>query len=169
MGYSTKWKAWKAVLDLKTCLNCRKNHGKIYYINEIVSPTPPIHPYDRCTIERLMSLLAGTATKEGINGADWYLKFYSKLPAYYITKKDAEALGYKAYLGNLSIVAPGTMLFKGIYQNINGHLPTAPGRVWYEADINYKFGFRGMERILFSNDGLIFVTYDHYQTFIEIQ
>ena len=61
------------------------------------------------------------------------------------------------------------MLFKGIYENKNGHLPTVPNRTWYEADINFKFGFRGTDRILFSNDGLIFVTYDHYNTFIEIE
>jgi hypothetical protein len=42
-------------------------------------------------------------------------------------------------------------------------------RIWYEADINYTSGYRGTERILYSNDGLIFVTYDHYQTFYEIQ
>ncbi|MBQ1250923.1 MAG: hypothetical protein IIY00_04930 [Clostridia bacterium] len=42
--------------------------------------------------------------------------------------------------------------------------------MWYEADINYdsKIGYRGTDRILFSNDGLIFVTYDHYHTFKEI-
>ena len=39
---------------------------------------------------------------------------------------------------------------------------------WYEADINYKDGFRNRERILYSNDGLIFVSYDHYQTFYEV-
>lgn len=50
-----------------------------------------------------------------------------------------------------------------------GRLPIALGRIWYEADINYKSGFRGSERILFSNDGLILVTYDHYRTFIEIE
>ena len=60
------------------------------------------------------------------------------------------------------------MLFKGIFYNKNGHLPVAPNRVWYEADINYEFGYRGTQRILFSNDGLIFVTYDHYDTFVEI-
>ena len=38
----------------------------------------------------------------------------------------------------------------------------------YEADINYDKGFRNRQRILYSNDGLIFVTYDHYQTFYEI-
>ncbi len=42
------------------------------------------------------------------------------------------------------------------------------GRTWYEADINYSNGKRNKQRILYSNDGLIFVTYDHYETFIEI-
>ena len=169
MRCSTKWKMWKAMLDLKTCLNCRKNNGKIYGIDEMVEPAPPLHSNCRCIIERLKVLSAGTATNDGVKGADWYLRNYGKLPSCYITKERAEELGYKSYFGNLSKVAPNKMLFKGIYQNRNGHLPTVPGRIWHEADINYKDGFRGMERILFSNDGLIFVTYDHYYTFIEIE
>lgn len=169
MKYSSKWKAWKTMIDLKTCLNCRKKNGKTYSINDLVYPAPPLHLNCRCVIERLTTLLAGTATDDGTNGADWYLKNYGKLPDYYIPKKMAERLGYKSYLGNLSRVAPNKMLFKGIYQNKNRHLPTAPNRIWYEADINYEFGYRGTERILFSNDGLIFVTYDHYATFIEIE
>lgn len=60
------------------------------------------------------------------------------------------------------------MITRGIYKNRNGHLPSAPGRIWYEADINYDGGYRGKERILFSNDGLVFVTYNHYLTFEEI-
>lgn len=56
----------------------------------------------------------------------------------------------------------------GIYRNFDGHLPQAPGRIWYEADINYKTGKRNNQRVLWSNDGLIFVTYDHYETFYEI-
>ena len=63
---------------------------------------------------------------------------------------------------------PGKMIFGGVYKNNNRHLPIAPNRIWYEADINYESGFRGEDRIVFSNDGLIFVTYDHYHTFIEI-
>ena len=169
MRYSSKWKMWKAKIDLRTCLNCRKLHGKIYSIKEKVYPTRPLHPNCRCIVERLKAVLAGTATYNGTNGADWYLKVYGKLPEYYITKKAAERAGYKSYLGNLSKVAPNKMLFKGIYNNLNGHLPTSPNRIWYEADINYEFGYRGTERILFSNDGLIFVTYDHYSTFIEIE
>ena len=55
-----------------------------------------------------------------------------------------------------------------IYQNSNGHLPDSPDRIWYEADINYYSGKRNKHRILYSNDGLMFVTYDHYRTFYEI-
>ena len=60
------------------------------------------------------------------------------------------------------------MLTMGRYYNTNSHLPDAPGRTWYEADINYYDGRRNRHRVLWSNDGLIFVTYDHYLTFYEI-
>lgn len=60
------------------------------------------------------------------------------------------------------------MYFKGIYDNSDGHLPDKSGRIWFEADINYYEGRRNRHRILWSNDGLIFVTYDHYKTFYEI-
>ena len=52
--------------------------------------------------------------------------------------------------------------------NYDLKLPVSQGRIGYEADINYTGGKRNRERILYSNDGLIFVTYDHYQTFYEI-
>lgn len=60
------------------------------------------------------------------------------------------------------------MITGGIYKNRNEHLPQSPGRIWYEADINYKTGKRNTQSIVWSNDGLIFVTYDHYDTFYEI-
>ena len=47
-------------------------------------------------------------------------------------------------------------------------LPSADGRIWYEADIDYEGGYRNDSRILYSNDGLIFATYDHYKTFYEV-
>ena len=169
MKESKKWKMWKAILDFTTCLNCRKEHGKIYEINEIVYPSPPLHQNCRCIIERLKVLLAGTATNKGVDGADWYLKNLKKLPSYYITPEQALNEGWNPKRGDLSLACPEKMIFGGIYENRNGHLPTATGRIWYEADINYEFGHRGTDRILFSNDGLIFVTYDHYHTFIEIE
>lgn len=165
---STRWKTWKAMLDLKTCLLCRRNHGKIYGMNDWVSRYPPLHPNCRCVIEALGALLAGMATNDGQAGADWWLKNLKMLPGYYISKQDALALGWDKKTGNLGTIAPGMMIGGEIYWNSNGKLPSAPGRVWYEVDINYSGGWRNDERILFSNDGLIFVTYNHYITFIEI-
>ena len=162
---SNKYKNWLSVLDLKTCLLCRAQHGRVYLAEETIAPEPPLHIRCRCTIEWLTALYTGTATSKGENGADWWLKWVGRLPDYYITSAEAEKHGYIPTLGNLSRVAPGKMLTKGPYANKNGHLPSAPGRLWYEADINYTGSYRGGERILFSNDGLIFVTYDHYQTF----
>ncbi|MBQ7288616.1 MAG: phage head morphogenesis protein [Clostridia bacterium] len=163
--HSNKYKNWIAILDLKTCLECRMRHGQIYLAEEIVDPEPPLHPNCRCEIEWVKALYAGTATSKGNDGADWWLKWIGKLPDYYITSTDAKNQGYNPYLGNLWMVAPGKMLTKGKYKNKNGHLPSAPGRIWYEADINYTWGYRGSDRVLFSNDGLVFVTYDHYKTF----
>jgi len=60
------------------------------------------------------------------------------------------------------------MIAEGEYRNDDGHLPSVPGREWYEADINYTTGKRNKQRIVWSNDGLVFVTYDHYETFYEI-
>lgn len=60
------------------------------------------------------------------------------------------------------------MIGGNVYQNRDNKLPDSDGRVWYEADINYNDGYRNRQRVLYSNDGLVFVTYDHYQTFYEI-
>lgn len=162
---SAKYKNWISVLGLTTCFECRRLHGKIYLAEEVVNPKPPLHILCKCEIKWLKALYAGTATKRGKDGADWWLKWMGRLPGYYITKSDAKEEGYIPALANLADVAPGRMLTKGVYKNRNGHLPSADGRVWYEADINFTSGFRGGERVLYSNDGLVFVTYDHYQTF----
>ncbi len=116
-----------------------------------------------------MCFLAGTATKKGQQGADWYLKYRGKLPDYYISDTTAKKMRWVPKKGNLSIVAPGKMIGGEIYKNKEGKLPSKSDRIWYEADINYIEGFRNNDRILYSNDGLIFVTYDHYKTFTEIQ
>ena len=67
------------------------------------------------------------------------------------------------------MIQPGAIIGGDVYKNKKEILPFAPGRVWYEADINYTGGYRGSQRLLYSNDGLIFVTYDHYNTFYEIR
>ena len=166
---SKKWKMWRAILDLKTCYDCREKHGKIYEVNEKVKPSPPLHWFCRCQIVKLRAILAGNATKLGVMGADWWIKYYGKLPDYYVSKSEAEKAGWKRKKANLDEVMPNKMIGGNVYQNTDGHLPSAPGRIWYEADLNYSTGYRGAERILYSSDGLIFVTYNHYETFMEIK
>ena len=83
-------------------------------------------------------------------------------------KKIAKRSKWKPDKGNLADVLPGKMIGGDEYINDQGKLPAANNRPWYEADFNYHGGFRNDCRILYSNDGLIFVTYDHYKTFYEI-
>ena len=113
------------------------------------------------------AIAPGDATRDGENGADYYLRFYGTLPDYYISRSDLIALGWKSSKPPAKY-APGKMLFGGVYSNKEQKLPSAPGRVWYEADINYYSGKRNGHRIVFSNDGLVFVTYDHGFTFYEV-
>ena len=94
--------------------------------------------------------------------------YTAELPKYYVSKDVAETAGWVAWKGNLADVLPGYMIGGDVYRNDDKKLPDTPGRVWYEADINYESGFRNRQRILYSNDGLIFTTYDHYHTFYEI-
>ena len=169
MHYSTKWKNWIAQYDEKACKECKSHHGKIYEISEQVIPSPPMHPNCRCIIQRLKSIFAGEATDMKIDGADWYLKYKGKLPKYYIFIEDAYELGWNRESGNLHQIAPNKMIYAGRYNNRDEHLPVKKGRVWNEVDINYYSGYRNSQRIVYSNDGLMFVTYDHYKSFIEIR
>ncbi len=115
----------------------------------------------------MVTVKAGTATTNKKDGADWMLKYESKLPSYYTKLEEALKNGWEPgkWVSNF---VPGKMLIMGTYDNEDGHLPSSKERIWYEADINYKKGKRNSQRILWSNDGLIFVTYDHYRTFFEI-
>lgn len=164
---SRKYKNRIAILDLKTCLECRSRHGQIYQIDEIPDEKPPLHPNCRCEISLMEAVKAGFGTKDGQNGADWRIKYYANLPEYYITEDELRELGWRRGKSPAKF-APGRMATMGIYQNQNGHLPQNSGRVWYEADINYYSRRRNGHRLLWSNDGLLFVTYDHYETFFEI-
>ena len=165
---STHYKHWVGILDDKICKYCLDMHGKIYGMYEVPDPKPPGHFFCRCVIKTMQTLRAGTATNNGTDGADFWLKYKGVLPNYYVSRSEAKEKGWKSKSGNFSTLFPGKMFAGGIYQNRNGHLPVKPGRVWYEADINYKYGYRDKHRVLYSNDGLIFVTYDHYYTFHEI-
>ena len=162
------YKHWISIPDNRRCKPCKDNHGKIFNRDDVPQTDYRLHERCRCIIVWMQAIMAGNATNKEKNGADYWLKHYNELPDYYITKEDAEKLGWVSFIGNLDNVAPGKMVTMGEYKNKNGHLPVANGRFWYEADINYTGGYRKKSRIVFSNDGLIFVTHDHYKTFIEI-
>lgn len=94
-----------------------------------------------------------------------YLSVYEELPENYITKKEARELGWDSKQGNLWEVADGMSIGGDKFGNREGYLPEKEGRQYYECDINYQGGHRGAERIVYSDDGLIYYTGDHYNTF----
>lgn len=170
-GNSKNWANWMATLESETCNDCEDNHGRIFPIsilNQLKSRPVKRHPDGRCVYVPMRTKLVGTATNQGKNGADFYLYHYNKLPDYYINKENAALAGWINTYGNLHTILPNKMIGGEIYKNKNQKLPMNAERNWYEADINYSSGFRNGERILYSNDGLLFITLDHYHTFYEI-
>ncbi len=97
-----------------------------------------------------------------------YIHTFGTLPKNFITKDEAKELGWDNKKGNLWDVAEGKSIGGDYFGNYEGLLPKAKGRKYTECDVNYEGGYRGSERIIFSNDGLIYYTNDHYQTFTQL-
>lgn len=94
-----------------------------------------------------------------------YVRQNNRLPDYYITKNQARKLGWKPETGNLCEVLPGKAIGGDHFGNRENRLPKIKSRKYFEADINYNCGRRGSDRLIYSSDGLIFITKDHYKTF----
>ena len=92
-----------------------------------------------------------------------YIHLYGHLPGNFVTKDEAEAAGWTG--GSLGKVLPGKSIGGDRFDNREGLLPNAKGRVWTECDVGSTRSGRGAERIVFSNDGLIYYTADHYDSF----
>ena len=93
-----------------------------------------------------------------------YLHTYGHLPSNFITKKEAQALGWEG--GKLEPYAPGKSIGGDYFGNYEGLLPKKKGRKYYECDIDAQGKkSRGAKRIIWSNDGLIYYTDDHYESF----
>ena len=93
-----------------------------------------------------------------------YLHTFGQLPENFMTKNEARDLGWNG--GSVEAYAPGYAIGGDVFGNREGLLPDAPGRVYYECDIDtLGADSRGASRIVYSNDGLIYYTQDHYESF----
>lgn len=93
-----------------------------------------------------------------------YLNTYGHLPDNFITKSEARSFGWSG--GGLDGYAYGKCIGGDRFGNNEGLLPEASGRQYYECDIDTLHqDSRGAKRIVFSSDGLIYYTEDHYESF----
>lgn len=103
-------------------------------------------------------------TKEDVS---LYLYTYEKLPANFITKEEAKKLGWEG--GSLEPYAPGMCIGGDYFGNYEELLPEKDGREYHECDIDtLGKDSRGAKRIVYSNDGLIYYTEDHYASFTQL-
>lgn len=133
------------------------------------APRAAPSPHPLATEEPFVTFGEDYSDKEHVAA---YLHTFNELPPNYVTKQEAREMGWVESWGNLWKVAPELSIGGDYFGNYEGKLPTARGRSYYECDIDYdpleNRGRRGAKRIIYSNDGLIFYTEDHYETFEEI-
>ena len=135
----------------------------VYPTESTVAVSPDIvDPIIKETLQIPQIDEAGTyTTKEDVA---LYIHTFGHLPNNFITKDEARRLGWEG--GGLEDYAPGKCIGGDRFGNYEGLLPDAPGRKWTECDIGtLGKDSRGAKRIVFSNDGLIYYTDDHYESF----
>ena len=93
-----------------------------------------------------------------------YLHLFGELPPHFITKTEAQRLGWSG--GEVEDFRKGAAIGGDYFGNYEGLLPKKKGRKYYECDIGtVGKRSRGSKRIIYSNDGLIYYTDDHYESF----
>lgn len=92
-----------------------------------------------------------------------YVKATRQLPDYYMTKSAARKNGWVPSKGNLCDVLPGKAIGGDKFGNREKSLPA--GNQYYEADVNYNCGNRNADRIVFTKNGEVWLTHDHYKSF----
>lgn len=97
-----------------------------------------------------------------------YIHRFRSLPPNYITKGEAQKAGWDNSKGNLWEVTDKKSIGGDYFGNREGLLPKEKDRRYFECDIDFQGGYRGPERIVYSNDGLIFYTADHYESFEQL-
>ena len=100
--------------------------------------------------------------------ADYLFSHEMQLPENFITKKEARQLGWDSSSNYVSDVAPGKSIGGDYFGNYEGKLPTGKGISYREADCNYTKGRRRAARVVYSTEGRVWYTEDHYETFTEL-
>ena len=130
-------------------------------------------PYDHCDSDPLPfepddnyyeTLVQEDGWYDDVETVAAYLIAYEELPDNYLTKKEAEALGWVSKEGNLWDVAEGMSIGGDYFGNYEGLLPEGKYR---ECDIDYDGGYRGEERLIYTTQGDLYIYYtdDHYESF----
>nr|WP_315029362.1 ribonuclease domain-containing protein [uncultured Chryseobacterium sp.] len=92
-----------------------------------------------------------------------YVKQNHRLPDYYVTKGEARRQGWNPSKGNLCDALPGKAIGGDKFGNREGRLPD--GEKYFEADVNYHCGSRQTDRIIFTKNGDVYLTKNHYKSF----
>ena len=131
-------------------------------------PLPALAKAKAIRIDAAQYAVEESGTYTSMEEVAVYLSVYGRLPDNYMTKREAQALGWDNRAGNLDKVAPGKSIGGDRFGNYEGTLPDAKGRTWTECDIDSDGGYRNGLRIVFSSDGLIYYSDDHYTTFTQV-
>lgn len=114
--------------------------------------------------ETITEMLAEDGVYTSKEDVALYIHLYGKLPENFITKKEAKALGWEG--GSLEPYAPGKSIGGDRFGNYEGILPEEDGVIYKECDIDTMGADqRGAKRIVFSNEGAVYYTEDHYKSF----
>jgi len=97
-----------------------------------------------------------------------YILQNQQLPDYYLTKSEARRRGWNPSKGDLCDVLPGKAIGGDRFSNREKRLPQRQNRQWYEADVNYRCGHREADRLVYSSDGLVYLSTDHYRSFKQV-
>lgn len=92
-----------------------------------------------------------------------YVKQNHRLPDYYITKSEARKQGWNPSKGNLCETLPGKAIGGDRFGNRERRLPD--GDQYFEADVNYHCGGRNADRIIYTKNGDVYLTKNHYKSF----
>ena len=146
------------------CLGLLFGMSVMYIYNNFIvekKPKPKTEKVSEASINQSVQQSIDALTNE--NTVISYIKQNHQLPDYYMTKNEAKKLGWNPSQGNLCEVLPGKAIGGDYFGNREGKLPK--DEKYFEADVNYDCGNRKSDRIVFTKNGEVYLTKDHYKSF----